>query len=217
MLQGPFRASRGMTEITRSMEKRSAVNILFLVAGLGLAAAIGLLLVKVRAEAPAPEIDPAELARAQARASLAAQPSRASGSSRPTGEQADVWAPGIRRRPADGPSAAEVGIERLGAAGLAGAAAGGAVAEEETDDPAALPLKMTEATRLYDRGDYEGASAAADEVLAEQPDNVKMLRVAVSAACIMGDEQRARGYYERLPPRDQRQMARRCRRYSVEF
>jgi hypothetical protein len=209
-----------MSEITRTMEKRSAVNLILLVAGVALAAVIGSLLIKVRSPASTPKLDPGELARAQARAARPAQPAPSRGplSRSPADDGAeDPWAPESQPVPAGRPAAADITLERLGAAGLAGAAAGGAVVEDDQDDPAALPMKMTEATRLYDRGDYEGAGAAAAEVLAQQPDNVKMLRVAVSSACIMGDQATARSYFGRLPPRDQRQMERRCGRYSVEF
>jgi len=203
------------------MEKRSAVHVILLAAGLVLALAIGVLALKVRAPSAAPELDPAELAQAQARAARSAAPGN-----RPTPPaSAPAWVPrgrdlqDLAGAPDPSPTRSpDVSLERLGAAGLAGAAAGGAVAAEDAEeDPATLPAKMTEASRLYDRGDYEGARVVADEVLAEQPDNVKMLRVAVSCACIMGEPDRARTYYDRLPERDQRQMARRCRRYGVEF
>jgi hypothetical protein len=83
--------------------------------------------------------------------------------------------------------------------------------------PQDVNLRMDEANGFYDRGDYQGAMEAAFEVLRTNPDNVRMLRVVVSSACIMGDEAVARQHYGRLPSRDQTQMSRRCERYGVTF
>jgi hypothetical protein len=76
---------------------------------------------------------------------------------------------------------------------------------------------MNEANRLYDRRDFMGAREAAIELLKDQPKNVRMNRIAVSASCILGDADIAEKYYDELPERDQRQMARRCKRYQIEF
>lgn len=84
-------------------------------------------------------------------------------------------------------------------------------------DSAELQSQMREVNRLYDRRDYEGALAAAKEMLAVKPGNVRMLRVVVSSACVMGNEEEARASYKQLPPRHQRQMARRCSRYGVDM
>lgn len=90
---------------------------------------------------------------------------------------------------------------------------------EEAAPEVALSLedRMDEANALYDRADYIGAKEAALVILEEQPDNVRMLRIAVSVACMMGSVDEAHDYYGRLPERDQRQMARRCKKYGVEF
>lgn len=90
-------------------------------------------------------------------------------------------------------------------------------AEPAPDNPAAIADRMTEANRLYDRGDYEEARQVAKEVLMAQPQNVKMLRIGASSACILGDGNEARVYYDQLPESDQQQIARRCRRYGIEF
>ena len=89
--------------------------------------------------------------------------------------------------------------------------------EEVFSDQVALKNQMNEANRFYDKADYEGARDAAMEVLGNNPDNVRMLRIVVSSSCIMAEEEMARRYYQSLPDRDQRQMARRCARYGVEF
>lgn len=80
-----------------------------------------------------------------------------------------------------------------------------------------LDDRMDGANALYDRGDYIGAKEAALVILEEHPENIRMLRIAVSVACMMGEVDEAQGYYDRLPARDQRQMARRCKKYGVEF
>lgn len=76
---------------------------------------------------------------------------------------------------------------------------------------------LSEANRLYDSKDFEGAVAKAKEMLAEAPGNVRMLRVIVSSACMMGDTAMAKEYQEKLPPHDQRQMQTRCARHGIEL
>jgi hypothetical protein len=80
-----------------------------------------------------------------------------------------------------------------------------------------LDSVMDEANKLYDRGDYEDAKQTAGRVLAQDPSNVRMLRIMVSASCIDGDSGAAMSYYARLPPADQEQMRTRCARYGVSF
>lgn len=76
---------------------------------------------------------------------------------------------------------------------------------------------MDEANKAYDRGDYEDAKQVAGRVLAQDPSNVRMLRILVSASCIDGDSSGAMSYYARLPAGDQEQMRTRCARYGVSF
>lgn len=89
--------------------------------------------------------------------------------------------------------------------------------EEVFSDKVALKNQMNQANRYYDKADYEGARDAALEVLANNPDNVRMLRIVVSSSCIMAEEEMAARYYETLPDRDKRQMANRCSRYGIEL
>lgn len=89
--------------------------------------------------------------------------------------------------------------------------------EDEPEGEITFKTKMDDANKEYDRANYEGAREAALELLEEQPKNVRMNRIVVSSSCIMGDEDIASKHYELLPPRDQRQMARRCKRYGIEF
>lgn len=75
--------------------------------------------------------------------------------------------------------------------------------------------KMDEVNLYYDRGEYDAALEAALKVLEETPKNVRMLRVAVSSACMMGEAGQANELWARLPERDQKQIAIRCSRYGV--
>lgn len=188
------------------MEKRAVAPLVLGGAGLALAVAVVILMLKVKASAPSPSVDPPAAGRAGASEAGAAAGSHAPSPAarphvRPTGDE--------EASADDGPPAggsAQVGI---GAPGPAG--------EGDGEEPASVAEKMTESNRLYDHGEYEAAKQMAETVLQAQPDNVKMLRIATSAACIMGDASDARAHYEKLPERDQQQIARRCRRYGVEF
>jgi len=76
---------------------------------------------------------------------------------------------------------------------------------------------MDDANKLYDRGDYMGAVEAAEALIDKQPNNVRMLRIAVSGNCILGNAEQAAAFYAKLPERDQNQMAARCSRYGIEL
>jgi hypothetical protein len=76
---------------------------------------------------------------------------------------------------------------------------------------------MELANKAYDRQDFDEATMLASRVLANEPDNVRMLRVMVSANCIGGDSGIAQQYYEKLPKFDRDQMKQRCDRYGVVF
>jgi hypothetical protein len=80
-----------------------------------------------------------------------------------------------------------------------------------------LKERMDEVNSLYDRRDYEAAISTAREILAESPGNVRMLRVVVSSACMMGDGNTAQEFLAQLPRRDQRQMRTRCNRFGTEL
>lgn len=83
--------------------------------------------------------------------------------------------------------------------------------------PHKLAEVMDEANKAYDRGDLDEAKAVAQKVLATSPDNVRMLRIVVSAACISGDTAEAQKAYLLLPSFDREQMKTRCGRYGVSF
>lgn len=80
-----------------------------------------------------------------------------------------------------------------------------------------LDAVMDEGNKAYDRGDFEEARQIAARVLAQEPTNVRMLRIVVSASCIEGDSAAAQTAYARLPVRDQEQMRIRCARYGIAF
>jgi len=69
---------------------------------------------------------------------------------------------------------------------------------------------MLEANKAYDTGEYDRAREMAQQVLARQPTNVRMLRVMVSSACMEGDGATAQTYYNQLPAGDRAQMRTRC-------
>lgn len=75
--------------------------------------------------------------------------------------------------------------------------------------------RLLEANKLYDRGDYEGARQLAIKLLDEAPGNVKLLRVVVSSACILGDGDMAQRYVGQLPDLDRGQMAERCAKFEI--
>jgi chemotaxis protein methyltransferase WspC len=78
-----------------------------------------------------------------------------------------------------------------------------------------LDAVMDEANKAYDRGDFDDAKTIAQRLLARQPNNVRMLRIMVSASCIDGDGATAQAHYVKLPPADQAVMRLRCSRYGV--
>jgi hypothetical protein len=76
---------------------------------------------------------------------------------------------------------------------------------------------MDEANKAYDHGEFDEAKTIAGRLLARYPNNVRMLRIMVSASCIDGDAVTAQTSYARLPAPDQAVMRTRCARYGVSF
>jgi hypothetical protein len=76
---------------------------------------------------------------------------------------------------------------------------------------------MSEASKAYDGAYFDDAKTVAAKVLALQPNNVRMLRIMVSASCIDGDSVEAQKHYLLLPVPDREQMKIRCSRYGVSF
>lgn len=82
---------------------------------------------------------------------------------------------------------------------------------------ASLDAIMDRANKAYDHQDFEEAKMIAGKILSKQPNNVRMLRIMVSATCIEGDPAVAQKYFEQLPKPDREQMKLRCDRYGVSF
>ena len=96
-------------------------------------------------------------------------------------------------------------------------------APPELAEPGSLDREMTlserlaEANRLYDKKEYEEGQKLALDLLREDPENSRMLRIVVSTACAMGEEAKAREFHAKLKPRDKAQMKVRCHKYSIEL
>ncbi|MCW5802495.1 MAG: hypothetical protein KIT31_08910 [Deltaproteobacteria bacterium] len=77
-----------------------------------------------------------------------------------------------------------------------------------------LDAAMAEANKAYDRSDYDEAKSLALTVLARAPNNVRMLRILVSASCLSGDAAGAQKHYLELPAGgpDRLAMKTRCSR-----
>lgn len=91
------------------------------------------------------------------------------------------------------------------------------IAEELAKPNPKLDSVMAEANKAYDHGDFDEAKVIAVKVLAKDPSNVRMLRIAVSAACIDGDSNEAQKHFALLPAPDREAMKIRCGRYGVNF
>jgi hypothetical protein len=86
----------------------------------------------------------------------------------------------------------------------------------EKADPR-FQMVLAEASKAYDRQDFDEARSIATKVLAKDPTNVRMLRIMVSSHCIEGDQAAAQTYYDKLPEFDRQQMTKRCTTYGVSF
>lgn len=91
------------------------------------------------------------------------------------------------------------------------------VPDVENDPRLELSAAKDEVNRMYDKQDYEGALANGIKVLEKEPGDIRMLRVVVSAACQLGDADKAQLHWGQLPPHDQSQMTRRCQRFGITF
>jgi hypothetical protein len=76
----------------------------------------------------------------------------------------------------------------------------------------------TQASKMFDRGDWDEASKQALKMLETDPKDARMLRIVVSVACFTGDPDKAQKYWSQLgEDRDKAQMAVRCGRYGITF
>jgi hypothetical protein len=189
--------------------------------GLGVLCLLALLLIEVTSS-PASTVPEDELARARAaHARLQAGSGVAAvrdldiePSARPEVRQRDAEEPedddrNRRARPSRAPARPPTIVDRSAARPTV------TIAGREKSS---VEVRMNEVNGFYDRGNYLDAHEAALEVLADQPRNVRMLRVAVSTSCILGEVDRAAKMYERLPEKDQRDMAKRCsEQYGIQL
>jgi hypothetical protein len=104
---------------------------------------------------------------------------------------------------------------------------GNSAARTASDSPQAPPslpppsssdqLTVEQVRTAYDHGDFESALDLAERFLSQDPKNDYVKRVAVVAACAMGEEAVAQKHYNETIPRDQPVVAKRCRRYGIQF
>ncbi len=170
------------------------------------------LYVKVRA-APA-QPSQAVLQGAALQHDMAAEPP-------PPPKQTDVWGPG------GGSPQARAEATRNQLVGSDRVEPGQPVTAPQLDTPASNEnldddLKasdgMTQANKLFDRGDWDEASAQAIKMLENDPKNPRMLRIVVSVACFSNDPDKAQKYWSMLTDdRDKAQMSVRCARYGINF
>ena len=92
-----------------------------------------------------------------------------------------------------------------------------AIADPDGKPGYRLDAIMSEANKHYDRHEYDEARAIAQRVLKKLPNNVRMLRIMVSAACADGDQAEAQKHFNVLPERDREQMKTRCMRNQITF
>lgn len=201
------------------MEKRSLGPLALAGASLAVAVLVVILLIEVRSGSAPVTVTQTDLDRAAAAHARAAAPAAT------PSRGAQAWRPHVGTQP--GPALSrptlntDDGDDDDSDDGVPPPVAPdgvlGRTLPRSSSGPAVIAKQIVESNQAYDRGDYETALAVATEILDKQPDDVRTLRIATSSACIMGEAEKASVYYGRLPPRDQRQIARRCRRYGVEF
>lgn len=80
-----------------------------------------------------------------------------------------------------------------------------------------LQTQRNELRSAYDRGNYEVALQQAKEYLRLRPNDRYVMRVTVTSACAVGDEETARALYEQMVEEDRRIERLRCAKYGFEF
>lgn len=195
-------------------------NIALTVSGAVVLLAILMLFIEVRAAPPTPSPNHIDEARQRARRPRPAAPAE------------DPWTRRDPERAEAAQNAAERAIARAPRLGVdtprsddgdpldvppPPSPTAAAVPNLEGDPRLEVSTAKDEANRLYDKMDYEGAMQRAMQVLEKEPGDVRMMRVVVSSACQLGDADKAKQYWQQLPPHDQNQMTRRCQRFGITF
>lgn len=191
---------------------------IILTTGIGaLVLAIGLLYVKV-SRSGSPEVDAAELAKAESEYRSGA--ARSAARPRPT-PSVPTPRPSVTARapepetqddppvdPPKRPRALNMPANHLKSLT--------AKEPEEEDSEVTYEKRRLAANKLYDRRRFPEARDAALELLKERSDDRRMLRVVVSASCIMYEPDVAREYFQKLKEADKKAMRSRCARYEVD-
>lgn len=116
--------------------------------------------------------------------------------------------------------------DRVAGTGVSAPPAPSIASDEESSDETAAALDrpnpkidaiMDQANKHYDKGEWEDAKLIAAKVLTKQPNNVRMMRIMVSASCVDGDVGVAQKWFDQLPKPDREQMKVRCDKYAVTF
>ena len=206
------------------MEKRSIPHLALTLSGAAVAVAIVVLFIKVNSAATAsetpPELDPAELARARSAASAPESPPPPRTITPGAGDLARRTGRLGVPRPLQFPSSTERGAEARSAPALTPTEEAPAAPALRGDPESKIASGTAEATYFYDRGEYESARTFAIQVLELSPDEFvleRMLRIAASSSCFMGDPDQARVYHARLTPKGKKDIEKRCSRVGIEF
>lgn len=191
------------------MERRSFSYLALAASAAAVLLALVVLSMRVRAVTKKPELDPSDLARAtdgpRAATSVPLTEATTQAPGLPARSRAAVDRPTLAD---DEAGAGERDLEQPPRAGGPSSSADPITAEEAS---------ISKASEFYGTGDYENALTLATEFLKKDPTNERMLRIAASSFCIMGDAEQARVYFARLSPRGQREIARRCIRYGIRL
>lgn len=170
--------------------------------------ALLVLFVRVRSE---PEIEVPEEALSMARAAYEQARSRA-------GEPHTAFAAATRpsqHTSADEPSVGDRRSRRVEVRPASGSPA--ASPPSAGSGSGSTMVAQNDVRTAYDHGDFESALDLAEKLLRQNPKDEYVKRVAVVAACALGEEAVAQKHYSEMIPRDQPVVAKRCSRYGVQF
>lgn len=193
---------------------RTQVRIIALVtATVAVLGALLVLFIRVRSEQEVVVPEDA-LSMARARYEQAQAGVRGRRASEPTASfQADSSA--TATRPPQRPAMDEPAAERPGPPGTSGVrAAPPSPAPASTSD---TETELNAVRTAYDQGDFEQALDLAEKFLRRNGMDDYIKRVAVVSACAMGEEAVAQRHYNEMTSRDQPVVAKRCKRYGIQF
>jgi hypothetical protein len=214
------------TGLEHPVDRRSLSTMAVLSSGAAVLVALVVLVFKVRSATPGADVAPADVARAVSTGHTQESAPRIPERSEPARPSIPPPRPPAAPPPAELPPSPAASpappadqVMRPGVDEAPTDLAGDLPTAQDTPTPEQTRA-MDVATEYYDRGEYEDARAAAIQAVGMglgAHGGERMLRVAASASCFMGDAEQAHVYYGRLTPRGQRDIARRCRRMGIEF